>query len=61
MAEYKVVRQFKEVKHKGHIYKVGDKYPAEGHKIVTARAKQLATRSNKYNQIFIESSTIEED
>lgn len=51
---YKVVRRFKELKHDGHIYNVGDIYPKEGHKATKARLEELSTTKNKYGQIYIE-------
>ncbi|KGR89040.1 hypothetical protein [Lysinibacillus odysseyi] len=54
MPEYKVVRRFKETKHDGHVYEVGDIYPAEGKKATKARLEELSTKKNKYEQIFIE-------
>ena len=54
MADYKVVRRFKEEKHDGHVYEVGDSYPKEGSRATKARLEELATKKNKYEQIFIE-------
>ncbi|MGG3841825.1 termination factor Rho [Anoxybacillus kestanbolensis] len=51
---YKVVRRFKELKHDGHIYNVGDSYPKEGYKATKARLEELSTTKNKYSQIYIE-------
>ncbi|MBL3731555.1 termination factor Rho [Lysinibacillus sp. HST-98] len=57
MAQHKVVRRFKELKHDGHIYEVGDNYPVEGKKATKARLEELSTTKNKYQQIFIEEVT----
>lgn len=54
MAEYKVVREFKETKHDDHIYKVGDSYPKEGEKATKARLEELSTTKNKYKKVYIE-------
>jgi hypothetical protein len=51
---YKVVRRFKELKHDGHIYNIGDIYPKEGYKATKARLEELSTTKNKYGQIYIE-------
>ena len=51
---HKVVSRFKETKHDGHVYEVGDNYPVEGKKATKARLEELSTTKNKYNQIFIE-------
>lgn len=51
---FKVVRRFKELKHDGHIYEVGDAYPNKGKKASKARLEELSTKKNKYGQIYIE-------
>jgi hypothetical protein len=51
---HKVVRRFKELKHDGHIYEVGDAYPKEGSKATKSRLEELSTTKNKYAQVFIE-------
>lgn len=51
---YKVVRRFKDLKHGGHIYHVGDGYPAEGFKTSKKRLEELSTTKNKYGKIYIE-------
>jgi hypothetical protein len=51
---YKVVRRFRELKHDGHIYNVGDIYPKEGYKATKSRLEELSTTKNKYGQIYIE-------
>ncbi|KEF40120.1 hypothetical protein M670_00135 [Schinkia azotoformans MEV2011] len=57
---YKVVRRFKELKHDGHIYEVGDTYPNKGEKATKARLEELSTTKNKYNTVFIELEAHEE-
>lgn len=54
---HKVVSRFKETKHDGHVYEVGDNYPVEGKKATKARLEELSTTKNKYQQIFIEEVT----
>lgn len=51
---YKVVREFKEMKHDGHVYEVGDSYPKEGEKASKARLEELSTTKNKYKKVYIE-------
>lgn len=51
---YKVVREFKEMKHEGHVYEVGDSYPKEGEKASKARLEELSTTKNKYKKVYIE-------
>ncbi|RHW38706.1 termination factor Rho [Lysinibacillus yapensis] len=51
---HKVVREFKDLKHDGHIYKVGDTYPKEGSKATKARLEELSTTKNKYKKVYIE-------
>ncbi|MCM3628799.1 termination factor Rho [Paenibacillus glycanilyticus] len=50
---YTVIRQFKDTKHDGHLYQVGDTYPVEGHRSNKNRIKQLSTTDNKYKHIYI--------
>ncbi|WP_110931068.1 termination factor Rho [Paenibacillus bouchesdurhonensis] len=58
---YKVVRKFKDTKHNGHVYEVGETYPAEGQKTTKARVKQLSTTNNKYGKVFIEPINYEKE
>lgn len=51
---YKVIRKFKETKHDGHIYDIGDVYPKEGAKATKARLDELSTTKNKYKKVYIE-------
>ncbi|MCM3291827.1 termination factor Rho [Paenibacillus sp. MER 180] len=50
---YKTVSRFKELKHDGHVYEVGDVYPKEGTKATKARLEELSTTKNKYQEVFI--------
>ncbi|WKT75583.1 termination factor Rho [Lysinibacillus fusiformis] len=52
--QYKVIERFKETKHDGHIYNVGDYYPVEGKRATKVRLDELSTTKNKCNQVFIE-------
>lgn len=61
MKKYKVVQRFKEVKHDGHIYEVGEQYPVEGKRATRARITELSTTENKYKQIFITETSDEDD
>ncbi len=58
---YRVVRRFKDTKHDGHIYQVGDVYPAEGYKATKKRLEELATTKNKYGKVFIEAVNEDHD
>lgn len=60
MEKYKVVREFKETKHDGHVYVVGDSYPKEGEKATKARLEELSTTKNKYKKVYIEEVVNEE-
>lgn len=51
---FKVVRRFKDLKHGGHIYEVGDVYPKEGFKATKKRLEELSTGKNNYKQVYIE-------
>ena len=52
--KYKVVREFKDTKHDGHVYVVGDTYPKEDAKATKARLEELSTTKNKYKKVYIE-------
>lgn len=51
--DYKVIRRFRELKHDGHIYEVGDTYPMKGEKATKARLEELSTTKNKCSMVFI--------
>lgn len=50
---YKVINRFKETRHDGHVYEVGDTYPVEGHKLVKARAEFLTKKNETYGVAFL--------
>lgn len=50
---YKVINRFKEEKHDGHVYEVGDTYPVEGQKLVKARAESLTKTHPTYGVAFL--------
>lgn len=54
MSQYKVVNRFKELKHNGHVYEVGDIYPAEGKKLLKSRAEELTKLHSDYGLVFLE-------
>lgn len=59
---YKVINRFKEMKHDGHVYEVGDTYPVEGHKLVKARAEFLTKVHDTYGVAFlVAEETVEVD
>lgn len=49
----KVVNVFKETEHDGHIYSVGDVYPAEGYEADSKRVEFLSQVHPKYKKIFL--------
>ncbi|ADI97618.1 TPA: hypothetical protein RY735_002587 [Staphylococcus aureus] len=52
MAKFKVIRDFKDLEHKQHKYKVGDLYPAEGYD--SSRVDLLTNQvKNKYDKVYI--------
>lgn len=51
---YKVIKTFQETKHGGHIYNIGDEYPAKGFKLVKVRVEELSSENNKYKYPFLE-------
>jgi len=50
---YKVINRFKETNHDDHIYEVGDNYPADGKKLVKARAEALTEVHEEYRVAFL--------
>lgn len=61
MAKYEVVRRFKDLKHDGHIYEVGDEYPKEGKRTTKSRIEALSKGNNNYKEIFIKEVKEEND
>ncbi|HDZ8756007.1 TPA: hypothetical protein RUV10_002607 [Staphylococcus aureus] len=52
MVKFKVVRDFKDLEHNQHKYKVGDLYPAEGYN--NPRVELLTNQiKNKYDKVYI--------
>ncbi|UFA56483.1 hypothetical protein [Staphylococcus aureus] len=52
MVKFKVVRDFKDLEHNQHKYKVGDLYPAEGYN--ASRVELLMNQvKNKYDEVYI--------
>ena len=51
--KYKVIKDFKDSKDKGHIYRAGDKYPRKG-KAKSERVEELSTSKNKLKTPLIE-------
>ena len=52
--DYKVIRRFKELRHDGHVYEVGDIYPTTGKKLVKSRADELTKVHPVYGHAFLE-------
>lgn len=50
---YKVINRFKEKNHDGHIYEIGDNYPADGKKLVKSRAEALTEFHREYGVAFL--------
>lgn len=55
-----VVTEFKELHHEGHIYKVGDTYPAEGFEADKERVAFLSEKHPKYGAIYLANVKVEE-
>ncbi len=45
----KVIKQFREMNHKNHVYNVGDAYPAEGYEVNEERVALLSNPHPKLN------------
>ncbi|MFF5993708.1 hypothetical protein AAGS61_02985 [Lysinibacillus sp. KU-BSD001] len=54
MSQYKVINRFQEKNHDGHVYEEGKPYPAEGKKLVKARAEFLTKVHAEYGVAFLE-------
>lgn len=50
---YKVLNDFIEKNHNGHLYKKGDEYPVNGHKLVKKRATDLTKVHDMYGVAFL--------
>lgn len=51
----RVIRQFEEKAHKGHVYEVNDDYPAKGFKATKERIEQLSDPSkNAYKKVYLQ-------
>lgn len=53
MAKYTVLKDFKDLQDKNHVYRVGDEYPHKG-KATKKRIEELSTKKNKRKEIFIQ-------
>lgn len=54
VSQYKVINRFKEKNHDDHVYEEGKPYPAEGKKLVKARADFLTKVHSDYGVAFLE-------
>lgn len=52
MSQYKVINKFKDKD--GHVYEIGDTYPADGKKFNETRAEFLTTIHPTYKMAFLE-------
>ena len=50
---YKVINRFRENNHDGHVYEVGDTYPAEGKRLNKTRAEELTKKHAKYKKAYL--------
>lgn len=53
MSQYEVINRFKEEIHDDHIYEIDDLYPAEGKKLIKARAEFLTKVHEEYGIAFL--------
>lgn len=51
--KYKVIKDFKDLQDKGHVYRAGDKYPRKG-KAKSERVEELSSSKNKQKTPLIE-------
>lgn len=61
MIKAKVVNDFKELQHDGHIYKVGDVYPALGHEATEERILFLSSVHPEYNKIYLAEMSVKNE
>ena len=50
---YQVVITFKDLQDDGHVYKVGDVFPREGHEVSDERITELSSTDNKRGVVLI--------
>lgn len=53
MRKFVVIKDFKDLKDNGYIYRAGDFYPREGVELDEERAKELATAKNRRKEPLI--------
>lgn len=51
---YKVVKDFKDLKDNGHVYRAGDSFPRFGVKVGEDRIAELSTKNNMRKTVLIE-------
>ena len=51
---FKVIFEFSDLKHKKHIYRVGDEYPYSGYSVTEERLNELLTCKNRLRTPLIE-------
>lgn len=54
MTAFKVINRFKDNQQDGHVYEIGDAYPADGKKLDEKRAEFLTKKHAKYGVVFLE-------
>jgi len=57
MSQYEVINRFQEKNHDSHVYEVGKPYPADGKKLVKARAEFLTKVHEEYGVAFLKATT----
>lgn len=45
--KFKVIKSFRDLQDKGHVYGIGDEFPREGVEVADKRVKELASAKNK--------------
>lgn len=52
--EYKVVKDFKDLKDNGHVYRAGDSFPRPSVNVDAKRIAELSTTKNARKEVLIE-------
>lgn len=57
---YKVVKDFKDLKDGGHVYRTGDSFPRFGVNVGDARIAELSSKKNRLKTVLIVSDGVSE-
>lgn len=52
--KYKVINEFRDLEDRGYIYNQGDIYPRKGTEVSDKRIKEIISKRDRYQRVFIE-------